>query len=38
MIKSKRMKWTGYVARIKEKVEQDIDGKARIKEITWKTK
>jgi hypothetical protein len=34
MIKSRRMRWAGHVARMGE----DIDGKARRKETTRKTK
>jgi hypothetical protein len=40
MIKSRRMRWTGYVARMGKEEEciKDIGGKARRKETTWKTK
>jgi hypothetical protein len=39
-IKSKRMRWAGHVARMGEnkKTVQDLGGKARRKETTWKTK
>jgi hypothetical protein len=39
MIKSNRMRWTRYVARMgEEECVQDIGGKARRKETTRKTK
>jgi hypothetical protein len=37
-IKSRTMRWAGYVARMGEECEQGFDGKARRKEITWKIK
>jgi hypothetical protein len=37
-IKSRRMRWAGYVARMGEECAQVFDGKARRKETTWKTK
>jgi hypothetical protein len=37
-IKSRRMRWAGHVARMGEECVQCFDGKARKKEITWKTK
>jgi hypothetical protein len=39
-IKSRRMRWVGHVARMKEEEEcvQGFDGKARRKEKTWKVK
>jgi hypothetical protein len=38
MIKSRRMKWVGHVARMGEECILDIGGKARRKETTRKTK
>jgi hypothetical protein len=37
-IKSRRMRWEGHVVRMGEECVQGIDGKARRKETTWKTK
>jgi hypothetical protein len=37
-VKSRRMRWAGYVTRIGEECVQGFDGKARRKETTWKTK
>jgi hypothetical protein len=37
-IKSRRMRWAGHVARMGEECVQGSDGKARMKETTWKTK
>jgi hypothetical protein len=37
-IKSRRMRWAGYVARMGEECVQSFNGKARRKETTWKTK
>jgi hypothetical protein len=37
-IKSRRMRWTGHVARMGEECVQGFDGKARRKHTTWKTK
>jgi hypothetical protein len=38
-IKSRRMRWTGHVARMgEERKVRSVGGKARRKETTWKTK
>jgi hypothetical protein len=37
-IKPRGMRWAGHVARMGEECIQGFDGKARRKEITWKTK
>jgi hypothetical protein len=37
-IKSRRMRWAEHVALMGEECVQDFDGKARIKDVTWKTK
>jgi hypothetical protein len=36
-IKSRRMRWTGHVARMGGECVQGFDGKATWKETTWKT-
>jgi hypothetical protein len=38
MIKSRRMRWEGYVTRVVKRKTYDIGGKARRKETTRKTK
>jgi hypothetical protein len=35
-IKSRRMRWAGYVARMGEESVRGFGGKARMKESTWK--
>jgi hypothetical protein len=37
-IKSRRMRWAGHVACMREECVHGFDGKARTKKITWKTK
>jgi hypothetical protein len=37
-IRPRRMRWAGHGARMGEECLQSIDGKARRKETTWKTK
>jgi hypothetical protein len=36
-VKSRRMRWTGHAARMREEIVQDFGGKARRKVTTWKT-
>jgi hypothetical protein len=38
IIRRRRMRWAGHVARMGEECVQGVDGKARRKETTWKTK
>jgi hypothetical protein len=37
-IKSRRMRWTGYVTHMEKESVHGFGGKARKKEFTWKTK
>jgi hypothetical protein len=37
-IKSRRMRWVGHVTHMGEESVEGFDGKARMKETTWKTK